>query len=50
MYFFYIAVSTYGPHRLMCLNKLMGTREWNVMVCTCLAQRVTLLEGVALLE
>jgi hypothetical protein len=25
-------------------------REWNVMVCICLVQGVTLLEGVALLE
>jgi hypothetical protein len=40
----------YGPHRLMCLNKLMGAREWNVMACICSAQRVALLGGVALLE
>ena len=40
----------YGPHRLMFLNKSMGTREWNVMVCICLAQGVALLGGVALLE
>ena len=38
------------PHRLMCLNKSMGAREWNVMVCICLAQGVALLGGVALLE
>ena len=40
----------YGPHRLMCLNKPMGSREWNVMVCICLAQGVALLGGVDLLE
>ena len=27
------AMFKYGPHRLMCLNKSMGTREWDVMVC-----------------
>jgi hypothetical protein len=32
----------YDPHELICLNKPMGAREWNVMVCTCLV-------GVALL-
>ena len=30
---FNYAMATYGPHRLMCLNKPMGIREWNVMVC-----------------
>ena len=44
------AMFKYGPHRLMCLNKPMGAREWNVMVCICLAQGVALLGGVALLE
>ena len=44
------AMFKYGPHRLMCLNKSMGAREWNVMVCICLAQGVALLGGVALLE
>jgi hypothetical protein len=39
-----------GPHRLMCLNKPMVAREWNVLVCICLAQGVALLRGVALLE
>ena len=39
-----------GPHRFICLIKVMGAREWNVMVCICLAQEVELLEGVALLE
>ena len=47
-YIFYYAMGTYGPHRLMFLNKLMGAREWNVMVC--LAQGVALFGGVALLE
>ena len=27
-----------APYRLMCLNKSMGTREWNVMVCISLDQ------------
>jgi hypothetical protein len=40
----------YGPHRLMCLNKPIGTSEWNVMVSICLAQGVALLDGVALLS
>ena len=39
----------YGPHKLMCLNKPMGAREWNVMVCICLAQEVALIGGLALL-
>jgi hypothetical protein len=30
------------------LNRPTGTREWNVMGCICSAQRVALLEGVAL--
>jgi hypothetical protein len=43
-------MARYGPHRLMCLNKPMGGREWNVVVGICLAQGVALLGGVALLE
>jgi hypothetical protein len=39
-----------GPHRLICLNKPRGAREWNVMVCICLTQGVALLEGMVLLE
>jgi hypothetical protein len=35
--------------RLMHLNKPMGAREWNVLVCVCLTQGVPLL-GVALLD
>ena len=35
---FNYSVARYGPHRLICLNKPMGAREWNVMVCICLAQ------------
>ena len=47
---FYYSMARYGSHRLMYLNKTMGVREWNVMVCCiCLAQGVALL-GVALLE
>jgi hypothetical protein len=38
------------PNRLICLNKLMGSREWNNMVCICLPQGVALLEGMTLLE
>jgi hypothetical protein len=40
----------YGPQRLMCLNKSLGTREWNVMVCIFLGQGVAPFGGVALLE
>ena len=47
---FYYATVRYSPHRLMYLNKPMGAREWNVIDCICLAQRVALLESVALLE
>jgi hypothetical protein len=32
------------PHRLICFNKPMGARKWNVMVCICLAQGVAMLE------
>jgi hypothetical protein len=39
-----------GPLRVMCFNKPTGAREWNVMVCTCLAQGVAVLRDVALLE
>ena len=39
-----------GPRRLMFLNKSMGAREWNVMVCISLDQGVAPSEGVALLE
>ena len=28
-----------------CLNKPMGAREWDVMVCICLVQGMALLEG-----
>jgi hypothetical protein len=38
------------PHRFMCLNKSMGAREWNVMVCIFLDQGVVPFGGVALLE
>jgi hypothetical protein len=40
----------YGPDRLICLNKPMGSKEWSVMIYICLAQGVALLEAVALLE
>ena len=43
------AMFRYGPHRLIYLDKSMGARDWNVMGCIYLAQRVALLEGVALL-
>jgi hypothetical protein len=47
---FYYAMFRYGAHRLMCLNKPMGAREWNIMVSICLAQGVALFGGVTLLE
>ena len=47
---FCIVLFSFGPLRLKCMNKPMGAREWNVMVCICLAQGVALLGGVALLE
>ena len=47
---FYYGMARYGPHRLMHLNKPIGAREWNVMACIFVAQRVALLGGVALLE
>ena len=47
---FYYAMFRYGPYSVMCLNKPMEAREWNVIVCICSAQRVAGLEGVALLE
>ena len=37
-------------HRLMCLNKSMGAREWNVMVCIFLDQGEAPFGGVALFE
>ena len=43
-------MARYGPHRLMCLNKPMGAREWNVVVWICLAQKVALLGAMVLLE
>ena len=44
------AIFKYAPHRLICLNKSMGAREWNVMVCIFLDQRVAPFGGVALLK
>ena len=44
------AMFKYGPHRLMFLNKPMGAREWNVMVCIFLGQGVAPSGGVALME
>jgi hypothetical protein len=34
---FNYSLARYGPHKLMFLNKAMGVREWNVMVCICWA-------------
>jgi hypothetical protein len=45
----YYAMARYGTHRLMCLNKSMGAREWNVVAWICMVQGVALLGGVALL-
>ena len=50
MYCLNYAMARYSPHRLMCLNKLMGAREWNVIAQKGLAQGVTLLGSLALLE
>jgi hypothetical protein len=47
-YILHYGVFRQGLHRLICLNKPIVAREWNMMVCRCLAQGVTLLEGVAL--
>ena len=44
------AMFKYGPHRLMFLNKSMGAREWNVMVCIFLHQGVAPFGGVAFLD
>ena len=38
------------PHGLMCLNKSMGAREWNVMVCISLSQGVAPIGDVTWLE
>lgn len=44
------AMCRHGLHKLMCLNRSMGVRGWNVMVCICSSQGVALLEVVSLLE
>jgi hypothetical protein len=49
-YFLRYAMFRYGSHRLICLNKPIGAREWNVMVCICSAQGAAPLEGMTLLE
>jgi hypothetical protein len=38
------------PNRLMCLNKSMGARKWNVMVCIFLGQGVASFGGMTWLE
>ena len=47
---FHYAMFKYVPYRLMCLNKSMGAREWNVMVCIFLGLGVALFGGVTKLE
>ena len=47
---FNYVMARYDPQRLMCLNKCMGAKEWNVMVCICLTHGVALLGGLALLK
>jgi hypothetical protein len=47
---FHYAMFKYIPHRLMCLNKSMGAREWNVMVCIFFGQGVATFGGVTKLE
>jgi hypothetical protein len=44
------AMFRYGPHRFIYLDKPIGAREWNMIVCIYLGQGVALLGGVALLE
>jgi hypothetical protein len=44
------AMFKYGPNRLICLNKSMGAREWNMMICIFLQQGVAPFGGVPLLE
>ena len=44
------AMFKYDQNKLMFLNKSMGAREWNVMVCIFLDQRVAPSGGVALLK
>jgi hypothetical protein len=34
--FIFLAMVRYDSHRLMCLNKLVGARKWNVVVWICL--------------
>jgi hypothetical protein len=46
----YLSLSMPPPHRLMCLNKSIGAREWKVMVYIFLDQGVAPFGGVALLE
>jgi hypothetical protein len=36
----YYTMAMYGPHKLMCLNKPMGCREWDMVVWICLAHGV----------
>jgi hypothetical protein len=48
--FLHYTMLRYGPHRLIHLDKPIGAKEWNVMVCIYSAQGVALLEHVALLE
>jgi hypothetical protein len=47
---FHFAMFKYVPHRLMCLNKSIGAREWNVMVCIFFGQGVAIFGGVTKLE
>jgi hypothetical protein len=44
------AIFKYAPHRLICSNKSMGVREWNVMVCIFLDQGVAPFVGMTFLE
>ena len=43
------AMPSYGPQSLMCLNKCMGPREWNV-ISICVTLGIAPFGGVALLE
>jgi hypothetical protein len=49
MYFLNYAMAISDPLRLV-FEQVYEAREWNVMVCICLAQGMTILRAVALLE
>jgi hypothetical protein len=44
------AIARYVPQNPMCLNKIIESREWNMVVWIYLTQGVALLGGMVLLE